>query len=528
MRHDYDVVVVGAGPVGLTIANLLGKYGTRTLLMERNATTVSEPRAVSIDDESLRAVQAAGLIEKVIPELMLDYGSDYISPSGHVFARVRPAAREYGYPRRNGFHQPVLEATLREGLSRFSHVDALFDHTVESVSETSNHVSLTATTTGGASVEVRARYLAACDGAASTIRDLVFKQKLQGSTYNQNWIIVDLVSTKNPFHHTEVYCDSSRPGISLPGPKGTRRFEFMMLPGETEEEALDPKNVTEMLAAVGPDKDCKRIRTVIYRFHARIADRWQQGRVTLHGDAAHLTPPFAGQGMNSGIRDAFNYSWKVAMVLRHELDSTLLESYEVERKPHAWDLILMAIRMGRVMMPRNVIQGTLTRLLFWLLGLYRPAKDYIVQMRYKPKPRFKNGFFVPDSMPPSETIIGRMFPQPRVMKSSGEVQLLDELLGDGFALLYLSSHPGKHFLNLRLNTGRVAPRKLCILPQDINFPDTDAIDYVRDYRGALASIFDRYANSVVLLRPDRYVCAAIPINPRTEVLESVEALFSSG
>src|ERR687893_1164187 len=132
---DYDVAIIGAGPTGLTLANLLGAAGVHVALVERNETTVQEPRAVSIDDEALRTMQAAGLAEAVIKDVALDYGAHYFTPSGICFAKVEPKTREYGYPRRSAFTQPKLEATLREGLARFGNVSALFGHAGEGVTE---------------------------------------------------------------------------------------------------------------------------------------------------------------------------------------------------------------------------------------------------------------------------------------------------------------------------------------------------------------------------------------------------------
>lgn len=521
---EYEVLIIGAGPVGLTMANLLGCYGVSTLLIEKNASTVSEPRAVSIDDESLRTMQAAGLDQEVIEDLMMDYGSDYISTKGNIFASVRPETREFGYARRNAFHQPVLEATLRKGLDRFENVRVLFEHELESLDQSESGVRATIIDSSGQPREFVAQYAAACDGASSPVREKILGAHLEGSTYDQQWIIVDLSETKNNYHHTQVYCDPYRPAITLPGPRGTRRFEFMMRPGESKEQAVDPDRVSQMIQRIGPDAASERVRTTVYGFHARIVDKWQVGRISLHGDAAHLSPPFAGQGMNSGVRDAFNYAWKLSMVVKGQLPASILTSYEAERKPHAQQLINMAIRLGRVMMPKNKIQAAITCTAFRLMDLYSPAKNYFIQMKYKPKPRFEKGFFLPDNKAKSITLVGRMFPQPDLEMSDGVSCLLDNLLGNDFALLYLSASGSTPISPVFLKSKSINIRQLCIVPQESALPESTRIKCVRDYKGQLSKIFDQYMDQVILIRPDRYV--ALAVSQHIDIGEQLESLFS--
>src|SRR5690606_33042113 len=165
---------------------------------------------------------------------------------------------------------------------------------------------------------------------------------LEGHTFAERWLIVDLLSRSTPFRHTRTYCDPVRPAIRLPGPDATVRYEFMLKPGETEDFALDEARIKAWIREREPsDEHLPLARKVVYTFHARIASTWRQGRVFLAGDAAHLTPPFAGQGMNSGLRDAVNLSWKLASVLQGQSGPALLDSYQQERKPHAWALIKM-------------------------------------------------------------------------------------------------------------------------------------------------------------------------------------------
>ena len=176
--------------------------------------------------------------------------------------------------------------------------------------------------------------LAACDGARSGIREAL-KISLIGSTYAQRWLIVDLVGSTDRFRHTRVYCDPARPALALPGPHGTRRYEFMMMPGETAEELLEESRVRGLMARhSAEDEGLEIVRKVVYTFHARVATTWRKGRVLLAGDAAHLTPPFAGQGMNSGVRDVWNLAWKLAAVAQGRANTALLDTYEEIGRAH--------------------------------------------------------------------------------------------------------------------------------------------------------------------------------------------------
>jgi len=504
-----DVVVVGAGPVGLTLANILGQHGVRTMLVERNASTVGEPRAVSIDDEALRTMQYIGLDERVRSRIVPGYGSYYFSARGRCFARVVPDTMEYGFPRRSAFRQPVLEAQLREGLQRFACVDARFSTSVQGVQDEGTHVEvrLGSCLAGHDNDEVvRAQYVVACDGAGSPIREAL-GIAMGGSTYDCQWLIVDLAGSTDRFRHTRVFCDPARPGLALPGPEGTRRYEFMLLAGEDPAAMLDEANVRTLLARHS-DEDARLpiVRKVAYHFHARLARRWRSGRIFLAGDAAHLSPPFAGQGMNSGLRDAQNLGWKLAWVLRGGLGAGLLDTYEAERKPHAAALIQMAVRMGHVMMPRSAVRAFATQAAFRALALYKPARDYVMQMKYKPPPRYTEGFLAGAAGP---MLRGRMFMQPRVEMRDGRSVLLDTLLGPGFAAL--EWHDGS-VPNAPPREARPLDARLVqVIPRDHRFvaAPPGGIEQVRDASGAIAAAFERGSVRGVILRPDRYVAACM-------------------
>ncbi|UUZ62093.1 bifunctional 3-(3-hydroxy-phenyl)propionate/3-hydroxycinnamic acid hydroxylase [Polaromonas sp. P1-6] len=389
----FPVVIVGAGPTGLMLANLLGIQGIKTLVIERNTSTVGEPRAVTIDDESLRTVQATGLIGEVLPHVVQGYGVHYYSWRGKEFARIEPNVMEHGFPKRNAFRQQVLVGQLRDGLQRFDDAAIWFGHELLRFEDDGEAVHL-ALQHAGETKAISCSWLVACDGGRSSVREQL-GIKLTGSTYDEKWLIVDLLDRGSAFRHTRTYCDPARPAIRLPGPDGTLRYEFMLHEGEDPEQMLDETRVRSWIHAREPaDATLAITRKVVYAFHARVAERWKSGRVFLAGDAAHLTPPFAGQGMNSGVRDAANLAWKLAAVVQGRLSASVLESYEVERKPHAWSLIQMAVRIGTFMQPKSALVAMLTQGALKLCSVYRPVRDYVMQLKFKPKPRFLQGFLL--------------------------------------------------------------------------------------------------------------------------------------
>ena len=504
-RPQYDVLIVGAGPTGLTTANILGMHGIKTLVVERNAATVGEPRAVSIDDESLRTMQYIDVVDEVRKSIVEGYGSHYFSPTGRCFAKVVPDVMDYGFPRRSAFRQPVLEAQLRAALQRFPAVETRFATKVTRLAEHEDGVAATLSAEDGSS-EVRSRFVVGCDGGKSGIREAL-GIAMSGSTYDQRWLIIDLVGSNDPFRHTRVYCDPARPALALPGPNGSRRYEMMMLPGENPEELTQETRVRELLSRFS-DEDAKLeiVRKVIYHFHARVAERWAAGRIFLAGDAAHLSPPFAGQGMNSGLRDAQNLGWKLAYCVRGDLGPGALASYESERKPHAAALIQMAVKMGHVMMPSSPANAIAVQSAFRLLGLYRPARDYVMQMKYKPQPHFQRGLLAGDA---GAGLRGRMLPQPLVELPDGTKVLLDQVLGKGFAVIELDD--GALPLSAPRADRVLGARLVRVIPRDHRFVESrDAsVPQVRDVAGVLGGLFARNQVRGAIIRPDRYVAACL-------------------
>lgn len=528
MDAHYPVAVVGSGPTGLTLLNLLGTLGVRCLLIERNKTTVQEPRAVSIDDESLRTMQAAGVVETVLGAVVPGYGSHYYTPGRVRFARVEPTGRPYGYPRRNAFRQPVLEGQLRDALGRFDGIETRFGWQLERYEHDAERVTLELVDPDGAGHRATCDYLVGCDGAASRVRDQQ-GVALEGTTFDERWLIVDLEHNRNTTEHTEVFCDRRRPCITLPGPDDTRRFEFKLLAGETDADLLAPEMVDRLLRTHGADPGATIRRKVVYRFHARVAPRWSfGGRVFLAGDAAHLTPPFAGQGMNSGIRDAHNLAWKLRAVLDGRVGPGLLDTYEQERKDHVWQMVDLALRMGRVMSPPSRWHGVLTQAGFMALNAWPPARDYVAQMKYKPPPRFKAGFLVPDGRG-RRSLVGRLLPQPLVRRADRREVLLDEVIGPRFALLARGADAPTLLDGLRGATwDELAVARVAVLPAGAAASAPADVTVVEEAGDQLVEATRPYDGCALLLRPDHYVAAAVPRADAEGAARAVAALVSSG
>jgi 3-(3-hydroxy-phenyl)propionate hydroxylase len=491
------------------LANLLGMQGIDALVIERNTSTVGEPRAVTIDDESLRTVQATGLIAGVLPHVVQGYGVHYYSWRNKVFARIEPSAMDHGFPKRNAFRQQLLVGQLRDGMRRFAGSAIWFGHELVKFHDDGEDVQLELRH-DGETKHIRCDWLVACDGGRSGVREQLGIQ-LTGSSYDEKWLIVDLLERNSAFRHTRTYCDPVRPAIRLPGPDGTLRYEFMLHEGEDPDEMLDEARVRSWIHAREPaDAQLPITRKVVYAFHARVAQRWKAGRVLLAGDAAHLTPPFAGQGMNSGVRDAANLAWKLAAVVQGRLPASLLDSYETERKPHAWSLIQMAVRIGTFMQPKSVAAAMLTQGALKLFSIFPPVRDYVLQLKFKPKPRFFEGFFVPGHAAAAMVPAGQLLPQPRVELPGGAQAALDDVLGNGFALLSLADAEDDGVakaLAALAGTGLACRHIRVVAQRDDFLKPAGTGTTLRDCGGTLEAIIRSAGAQAVLLRPDRYVLA---------------------
>ncbi|MBT8469796.1 MAG: bifunctional 3-(3-hydroxy-phenyl)propionate/3-hydroxycinnamic acid hydroxylase, partial [Deltaproteobacteria bacterium] len=358
LDKETEVLVVGFGPVGATIANLLGRYGVRTLAIDMATSIFPQPRAIALDNEALRILQAAGLPEGAfetiaIPEVR------YRSPYVGELARLQTGGCLDGHPKLVTFYQPELESALRSRVCDYPSVTVALGVELVELVEEADGVRAHLRRDDGTEHTVLARYLIGADGSKSRVRKAL-GVGFDGRTYAEDWLIVDAKLDSSSIDHIEFLCDPRRPAPHMPAPGGRQRWEFMLHPGESAEQMERPETVRELLSPWGSPDDMEVERTAVYRFHARTVERFQKGRVFLAGDAAHITPPFAGQGLVAGLRDALNLCWKLAWVLRGRAEPGILGSYDQERRPHAKAMIDLARLLGRIIMPTNRAQAFAT------------------------------------------------------------------------------------------------------------------------------------------------------------------------
>ncbi|WII84146.1 bifunctional 3-(3-hydroxy-phenyl)propionate/3-hydroxycinnamic acid hydroxylase [Klebsiella pasteurii] len=514
VQHTAQVAIVGAGPVGLTIANYLGQMGVSVLLIEKLESLIDYPRAIGIDDESLRAMQAVGLVDKVLPHTTPWHAMRFMTPKGRCFADIQPMTDEFGWSRRNAFIQPQVDGVLYEGLSRFPHVRCLFSREVEAFSQNSDNVTLNLKGSAGEHETVRADWLVACDGGASLIRRTL-NIPFEGKTAPNQWIVIDIANDPLATPHVYLCCDPVRPYVSAALPHGVRRFEFMVMPGETEAQLSEPHKMRQLLSKVLPDPDnVEPIRQRVYTHNARIAERFRVDRVLLAGDAAHIMPVWQGQGYNSGMRDAFNLGWKLALVVRGKAGEALLDSYQQERRDHAKAMIDLSVTAGNVLAPPKRWHGAVRDGISWLLNFLPPVKRYFLEMRFKPMPQYREGALLAEGEGKTSPV-GKMFIQPKVTLEGGQVTLLDEVMGANFAIIAWGSNPLWGLNDEQIARWRaVGVRFIQVVPEVQIHCDQDNVPGVirlGDTQNRLKSWFAQHDTAIAVVRPDRFVATvAIP------------------
>jgi flavoprotein hydroxylase len=346
-NDTYDVAIVGYGPVGAVLAILLGQLGRRVVVLERHLQPYTLPRAVHYDHEAARILQACGVAEpcsKVVEPAEIYEFQDAKGRPLIRFGRIGNGAS--GWPQSSMFSQPQLEAVLFDRVAELSEITVRRGACVVDLVDDGAGVMVRL---DGAD-PVRAHYVVGCDGANSTVRQRV-GIPMTDRAFFYDWLVVDVVFDDPPlFDPLNVQvCDPARPTTVVSGGPGRRRWEFMALPGESTEFLNDEATAWRLLEPwdARPDNAVLE-KHAVYRFQARWVDEWRRGRVLLAGDAAHQTPPFAGQGLCTGLRDAANLAWKLDLVLRGLAGDAVLDTYGRERGPHARAVIELAMDMGKL------------------------------------------------------------------------------------------------------------------------------------------------------------------------------------
>jgi 3-(3-hydroxy-phenyl)propionate hydroxylase len=527
------VAVVGAGPVGTTAANLLGSYGIDTLLVDKEQDVVDFPRAVGVDDEALRTFQAVGLADEIMGDAIQNVPLKFFDASGRCFADIRPTAREFGWFKRNIFMQPLAEATLRRGLERYPQVRTMLGTELVDIEQDEDRVVLQLTNAQGERWIVHADYVIAADGGRSPIRTKLGIE-LEGATHARKWVVIDCANDPLDAPYTGLHCDPRRPYVCAHMPYDYRRWEFMLFPGEDAEQMLAPETVRDLLRHhVSDPSTIDIVRARVYTHHSRLAASFVAGRIVLAGDAAHLMPPWAGQGMNTGIRDATNLAWKLAAIVSGQADPLLLSSYEQERRQHAKAMVDLSTNLGRMLSPTHHLTARVRDLVLRAATVVPGVRSWVVEMRFKPKPYYRQGFIVSDEGSDAPRV-GRMFIQPIVETATKKRVRLDEVLGSWFAVIGFECDPLSGLDESELAIlDRLNARVIKIVesrPGDLHrcrpTTRTDTV-LIEDADNELRSWFERTGRTVAVLRPDRYLAALTTPSELGESLRELSALLTT-
>lgn len=457
-----QVAVVGLGPVGATALRLLRAQDVDAIGIERDRAVFGQPRAVALDDEALRVLQAAG----ALPPLVADAPVRFRGRRGQVLVELPPRIAASGHPAIAFFSQPVLEAGLRDGLD-----GVLLGEEVVALRQDADGATLSLS--GGRTV--RAGFVLACDGARSPIRHAL-GIPLRGMTSSNRWLVVDVdpgVGRPKGGRAFEFSCDPRRPWVQGPMPGGLHRFEFVLAAGEGVEDAA------RLLGRVVDGDAPEIVRAAAYRFHARVAPRWRCGRVLLAGDAAHLAPPFAGQGLSAGLRDASSVTWRLAELAGGRAPVAVLDGYERERRPHVIATTALALGLGGLIQTRRPRAAALRDGVVTAARAVPGLEPWVQGGGWRPPSRVTGVRGLARS--------GRLLPQPG---------RLDGELGPGFALLAIDTPAPGGLAGVRSVTTEDPTGEL----------------------GAFLGGHDRLA----LVRPDRFL---VGVAPRSE-LHRLEAALA--
>lgn len=499
---DADVVIVGCGPVGLTLALLLAHRGWQVAVLERYAEQYPFPRVVTIDGETSRNFAAAGIGDQLheLGEPMGVY--EFRNAAGKTLlsfdAPYRPGHQ--GWPKAAVMHQPSYEAALRAHAETLPNLRMLYGHEVESLVDRGDHVEVRAAGQALGDGRITGSWVVGCDGANSIVREHIGAE-VTDFGFSQDWLLCDVVFHEpREFHPTDVQiCDPERPTTIVASGRGHRRWEFMLLPGESVEELSTVEAMWRLLEPHGASPDNAALtRNIVYTFDASMTQQWRLGRLLLAGDSAHLMPPFAGQGMCSGVRDAASLSWRLDLVLRGIAGERLLDSYPAERAKQVRRTTDASIEMGKLVSELDPVKAA-------------RRDEYLIAARSEqdqpeaapPSFALEDGFLRRTIGRTIATPAGELMPQGQVAR--GEHRgLFDDVVGNGFALI-TSLDPrdalddeGRAFLE------SIGAHLVRVLPFGTG-PKHAQPHEVVDVGNVYLPYLDELKQAAVLVRPDFYV-----------------------
>jgi 3-(3-hydroxy-phenyl)propionate hydroxylase len=485
--ESVPVVIVGAGPTGVTVATLLADYGIPSLVLDRWEGVYPQPRAVHLDDELNRLVARLGVAEEFAAISRPALGLRLLDQDHGVLAQFDRARREsvHGFPQANMFDQPEFEALLRNNLAMRSCVQLRGNSDVTDVTQHApGHVRVTFTdrATGGEH-NVDAAYVLGCDGANSVVRTSI-GAVMEDLRFEQRWLVADVITGAELDQWDGVHqvCSPSRAATYMRIGPARYRWEFRLLPGETADDYNTLGSLRRLIAPWVneiPDGELDVVRVAEYTFRAQIANRWRDQNVFLLGDAAHLTPPFIGQGMGAGLRDAMNLAWKLAGVITGDLSPGLLDTYEQERKPHARTMINLALGMGWAMTAGGRMGNAVRRIVAPRLHLVPGIREKLVNGS---TPALRQSALVHEDRGPRQ-LAGTLCPNPVLAVG----QRLDAVLGNGFALI---------------TTARPYAFQRALLEEH------GAVLHIAEPGSELARWLQRGRATAAIIRPDRTVMCA--------------------
>jgi 3-(3-hydroxy-phenyl)propionate hydroxylase len=475
----YDVAVIGYGPTGATAANLLGRLGLKVVVIERDPDVYNRARAISTDEEVMRIWQSIGLAERLQADMLPDRPLMFVDAAGQPFIEMKIEPRGCGHPPQQFLYQPAVDHVLREGVARYGDVEVLVEHECLRTQAKGDAVELLlADLHTDTFKRVSAAYVIAADGGSSPTRGQL-GVGYSGRTYAERWVVIDTKVRKawDGHDHLRFHCTPVRPTVDCPTPLDHHRWEFPARAGEDEQVLLRDDEIWKVLGAQGiTDEHVEILRAVIYSHHVRIAERWRVGRVFLAGDAAHAMPPWIGQGMSAGVRDAANICWKLAAVIGGDAPDSLLDSYEAERKPHVTEVTRRAVMVGRIITERNGVVASLRDRVVRGLSHLPGVLNVFQRICWIPDARYKEGFLAAGK----QRAVGWLIPQPLV-----DGVRLDDRVGGRWAILHTGELPA--------GASSWTDRGV----EAVRITEPSLVRWMRDKKA-----------SAVVLRPDGFVYAA--------------------